>query len=126
MSAAEADATLQTKRLQPANPRADPTRYLSESLEKLQGAPGRPGFQNKIVSSGTQEEIIEFVLNKKGYESLMKSSVDKFGSKGVDAVKIHYEWIRSSDGGLRNIGVPPSKLDEFNQLILKIRKLNGG
>jgi hypothetical protein len=126
MSAAEAQATLQTRRLQPASPGADPSRYLSESLAKLTGGKSRVPFQNNIVPAGTQEDILEFVLHKQGYESLMSSSVKQTGSKGIDAVKFHYEGILPSEAGLKNIGVPPTKLDEFNKLILEIRKAKGG
>ena len=40
--------------------------------------------------------------------------------KGMDAVKINYEEV--SNGNLRNISIPPSKLDEFNKAIKSVKK----
>ena len=51
----------------------------------------------------------------------MSTAVNQAGSKGIDAVKINFEGI--SDPSLRNIGVPLSKLDAFNDLILQINKV---
>lgn len=41
--------------------------------------------------------------------------------KGMDAVKINYEGI--SNGNLRNISIPPSKLDEFNKAIKSVKRV---
>jgi filamentous hemagglutinin len=125
MSSAEAEATLQTGQLQPAMKSANPTRYLSESLEKLQGKPGVAPFENAWVKPGTRQEIIEFAVEREGYNRLMSTAVPQAGSKGINAVKIHYEGL-TPGGPLRNIGVPPTRLDEFNKLIQQIRKVPPG
>lgn len=116
MSDAEAEATLTTQRLQPPAPGSNSSKYLSESLNKV------IAFQNNGVSSATSESVLEFVLNKPRYQDLMSTAVNQAGSKGVDAVKINFEGI--SDPSLRNIGVPISKLDAFNDLILQINKVD--
>jgi filamentous hemagglutinin len=79
-------------------------------------------FQNSGVAAGTDESVLEFVLNKQGYQDLMSTAVDQTGSKGIDAVKINFEGI--SDPALRNIGVPSSKLDQFNSLIQQVNKVH--
>jgi len=113
MSATEADATLSQMKLQPRIPGTDPTKYLSESLAKVEI------FHNKGALE-KEEKILEFVLDKSGYDSMMGSAVPQFGSQGVKAVKYHFEKIPDGSG-LRNIGVPPSHLDWFNSLIKDIR-----
>lgn len=118
MSSVEAEKTLATSRLQPQIQGTNSSKYLSESLEKVQA------FQNKGVVAGTNEEILEFVLKRQGYEKLMSTSVNQVGSKGVNAVKYNFEGIDSTST-LRNIAIPSSKLDEFNQLILNIRRATG-
>jgi filamentous hemagglutinin len=115
MSDAEAETTLTTQSLQPPAPGANSSKYLSESLDKV------AAFQNNAVSSATSESVLEFVLDKPGYQDLMSTAVNQAGSKGIDAVKINFEGI--SDPSLRNIGVPLSKLDAFNDLILQINKV---
>lgn len=100
--------------LQPAIRGANSSKYLSESLDKV------IAFQNRSVSSGTTQRTLEFVLDKNGYNNLMRSSVNHAGSKGVDAVKYNFEGLSGS--AHRNIGVPSTKLNEFNRLILEIRE----
>jgi len=78
-------------------------------------------FQNEGVSLATSESVLEFVLDKSRYQELMSNAVNQLGSKGIDAVKINFEGI--SDPLLRNIGVPSSKLDAFNDLIVQINKV---
>ncbi|NKF21313.1 hypothetical protein [Solimonas marina] len=116
MSAAEAAETLETLSLQTPIAGANSSKYLSESLSKVEA------FQNRGVAADTRQEVLEFVLKRDGYQDLMASSVNQVGSRGVDAVKYNFEGI--SDPALRNIGVPASKLEEFNNLILKIKKLS--
>jgi filamentous hemagglutinin len=77
-------------------------------------------IQNAGVTAGTQERTLEFILDKKGYDSLMNSSMNQAGSKGIDAIKYNFEGINSGSG-LRNIGVPSTQLDLFNSLIKNIR-----
>lgn len=121
MSAAEAEKTFETMRLQPQIKGTDSSKYLSESLEKVQA------FQNKAVAAGTDQQIVEFVLDRQGYNKLMSTAVEQSSSKGVDAIKFHYEGMsQTANPSLRNIGVPASKLDEFNQLIIDIKRANGG
>jgi RHS repeat-associated protein len=119
MSAAEAETTLETMRLQGQVPGSNSSKYLSESLEKVQA------FQNKGVPAGTKEEIVEFVLDREGYQRLMSTAVDQTQSKGVDALKYNLEGIpRTSLGAQpRNIGVPASKMEEFNQLVLGVQRV---
>ncbi|MEG2473054.1 hypothetical protein [Acinetobacter sp.] len=50
----------------------------------------------------------------------MSTAVNQKGSKGVDAVKINLEGIMNPQ--YRNIGVPPSKLEEFNKMIKSVNK----
>ncbi len=90
MSTAEANVTLDTMKLQPPLKGTDSSKYLSESLSKVEA------FQNKIVKQGTSEDIIEFVLDKQGYDNLMINAVPQAGSKGVNAVKFHYEGLSRS------------------------------
>ena len=115
MSSVEADATLNTRLLQPAISGTNSSKYLSESLNKV------IEFQNKGVSSGTSEQVLEFIIDKKGYDGIMKSSVNQIGSKSVDAIKYNFEGLSST--GPRNIGIPATKLDEFNLIIRDIRKV---
>jgi len=115
MSDNEAATTLATQRLQPPAPGANSSKYLSESLDKV------IAFQNEGVSLATSESVLEFVLDKSRYQELMSNAVNQLGSKGIDAVKINFEGI--SDPLLRNIGVPSSKLDAFNDLIVQINKV---
>ena len=117
MASVEAEKTLETLKLQPPIPGKDSSKYLSESLEKVQE------FQNAKVPQGTKEDIIEFVLDKKAYEKMMSTAVEQYGSKGVDAIKYHYEGLDpNAVPNLRNIGVPKSWLDEFNRITLEIKK----
>ncbi|MBI6912278.1 DUF637 domain-containing protein, partial [Pseudomonas palleroniana] len=113
MSAAEADATLDAMQLQPHIPGKNSSKYLSESAQKVEA------FQNN-GSMGVPQKTLEFVLDKPGYDAMMKKSVDQVGSKGIDAVKVNYEGI-DPISNLRNIGVPPSQLELFNSLIKKVR-----
>jgi hypothetical protein len=114
MSTTESKLTLETNKLQPPIAGTDSSKYLSESLEKVQI------FQNQ-KTVGSQQEILEFVLDKKGYDSMMSTSVKQYKSGGIDAIKYHFEGI--SKDGVRNIGVPVTKQDEFNLLIRDIRKV---
>jgi hypothetical protein len=121
MSSAEADLTIQTQQLQPPIVGTNSSKYLSESLSKVEA------FQNAGVSGSTQQDILKFVLDKPGYDSMMSTAVNQYGSAGVDAVKYNFEGIPQTAGGppLRNIGVPLSQLDQFNQIILEIKRLSG-
>ena len=114
MSATEADATLDGMKLQPSIPGSNSSKYLSESMSKVEN------FQNAKVTPGSQERILEFIVDKKRYDLVMDSSVNQAGSKGIDAVKYNFEGINSGSG-LRNIGIPPSQLDLFNSLIKSIK-----
>lgn len=113
MSTTEADATLNAMKLQPAIPGANSSKYLSDSMGKVEK------FQNNGVL-GTPQTTLEFVLDKPGYESMMSSSVNQAGSKGIDAVKVNFEGIDPTSN-LRNIGVPASQIDLFNSLIRNIK-----
>jgi Pretoxin HINT domain len=119
MSSVEAKYTLATMKLQPGKRKADPDKYLSELLGKVEE------FQNANVPKGTDEVIIEFVLDKEGYNQLMSDAVKQFGSKGVKKVKYHYEGIdRTANPEARNIAIVPSKLAEFNNITLDVKRVN--
>jgi hypothetical protein len=60
-------------------------------------------------------------LDKAGYKELMGDAIDQAGSKGIDAVKVNREGLSGTP--YRNIGIPPSRLDQFNQIILEIKKV---
>ena len=115
MSNLEAETTLNTQQLQPPIPGSNSSKYLSESLDKVLA------FRNSGVPADTSETVLEFVLDPQGYQDLMSTAVDQAGSKGLDAVKINYEGV--SDPTLRNIGVPLSQLNEFNNLILQVNRV---
>lgn len=120
MSAAESEKTLETLRLQPQIAGTDSSKYLSESLDKVKM------FQNKAVNTATQEDVLEFIVNKQGYNKMMESAIPQKGSKGIDAIKYHFEGMsQTSNPTLRNLAIPGSKLDEFNALIRDVRKANG-
>jgi filamentous hemagglutinin len=108
--------TLNTKSLQPPIPGSNSSKYLSESLDKA------AKLQNNGVTPEADKTILEFVFNKSGHKDLMSTAVDQTGSKGVDAVKINYEGI--CDPTLRNIGVPPSQLGAFNNLIQGVKEID--
>jgi hypothetical protein len=118
MSTEEAETTLREMKLQPKLPGQNgqlSEKYLSESEKKVQE------FQNSgVAKTGTKEVVLEFTLDKKGYDDLMQSSVKQYGSKGIDAIKYHFEGLNPS-GNLRNIGVPSSQLEKFNSVIIDIK-----
>lgn len=68
MSVAEAEATLESG-IQPAIRGADPTKWISESLEKVKE------FDNKIVKHGTEEVIVEFEMNPEYYKNIQETTV---------------------------------------------------
>jgi len=90
------------------------SKYLSESLSKV------VEFQNAGYID-TPQQIVEFTLDKGGYDELMSTAVDQAGSKGIDAVKINLEGLSASSA--RNIGVPITRIDQFNKIILNVRKV---
>jgi hypothetical protein len=57
------------------------------------------------------------------FDELIRSSVNQAGSRGADAVKYNFEGLSGSR--LRNIGVPSTKLNEFNSLIRQVREYTG-
>ena len=115
MSTTEAAETIRTMRLQPTIPSGNSSKYLSESLGKVEA------FQNKAaLKNNTEEVILQFNLDKKGYNNLMNKSVNQLDSKGVDAIKYNFEGINSSIG-MRNLGVPASQLESFNSVIKNIK-----
>jgi hypothetical protein len=115
MSFEEAKATLKTQKLQPKieGTNQDKDKYLSESLENVFSFTGK---------NNAQEAIIEFVLDKTKYDKLMSNAVKQKGSKKSPEVKYHYENM--TDKTLRNIGVTPTKLEEFNETVKNIRQLS--
>ena len=113
MSIAEAEKTLENG-LQPARRGADPTKWTSESLEKV------GEFDNKIVKPGTKEVIVEFEMNPEYYNNMQKSAVSQYGSKGNPNVKYHYEGLEV-DGPYKNYGITPEQIDLFNSNILNKR-----
>ncbi|NBF07061.1 hemagglutinin repeat-containing protein [Pseudomonas sp. Fl4BN1] len=113
MSTVEAEATLSTGKLQPSIPGANSSKYLSESIEKV------GEFQNNGVKDMAQTTL-EFMLDRSAYNLLMRSAVNQAGSKGVDAIKINFEGIDPLTN-FRNIGVPPSQIELFNDIIKSIR-----
>lgn len=62
--------------------------------------------------------MVEFKVDRKAYEKLMSTAISQ---KGMDAVKINYGGV--SNGNLRNISIPPSKLDEFNKAIKIVKRV---
>ncbi|MBK1812666.1 hypothetical protein JHL18_18765 [Clostridium sp. YIM B02505] len=113
MSIAEAEKTLENG-LQPARRGADPTKWTSESLEKVRE------FDNKIVQPGTEEVIVEFEMNPEYYKNMQESAVPQHGSKGNPNVKYHYEGLEV-DGPYKNYGITPEQIDLFNSNILNKR-----
>jgi len=113
MSVAEADATLGAMKLQPAIPKTNSSKYLSESMSKVEA------FQNN-GALGVDQKIVEFVLDKRGYDAMMSKAVDQSASKGIDAIKINLEGI-DPVSNFRNIGVPPSLLESFNSLVKHVK-----
>jgi hypothetical protein len=113
MSIAEAEKTLESG-LQPARRGADPTKWTSESLEKVRE------FDNKVVKPGTEEVIVEFEMNSKYYKNMQESAVPQYGSKGNPNIKYHYEGL-VPDGPYRNYGITPELIDLFNSNILNKR-----
>jgi hypothetical protein len=117
----EAKATFETSQLQPPKkrgmgPGSMPmrTKYLSDSLERI------INFQRKHRS----DCILEFSLDKHGYDLMMSTAVNQEGSHNVNAVKFNFEGIRGGESsGLRNIGIPPEKMEEFNSLIRRLRSV---
>lgn len=115
VSEVEGRASLKTQKLQESIANTNSSKYLSEDLAKVQN------FQNKAVDSSTKEMVLEFKLDRKLYEQLTSTAVNQKGSRGVDAVKINYEGI--TNGNLRNLGIPPSKLEEFNKAIKSAKQV---
>ncbi|GFP78431.1 RHS repeat-associated core domain-containing protein [Clostridium fungisolvens] len=113
MSVAEAEATLESG-IQPAIRGADPTKWTSESLEKVKE------FDNKIVKPGTEEVIVEFEMNPEYYKNMQETAVPQRGSKGNPNVKYHYEGLEIN-GPYKNYGITPEQIDIFNKNILNIK-----
>nr|WP_241395742.1 RHS repeat-associated core domain-containing protein [Clostridium beijerinckii] len=113
MSTAEAEKTLENG-LQPARRGAEPTKWTSESLEKVKE------FDNLIVKPETKEVIVEFEMNPEYYKNMQESAVPQFGSKGNPNVKYHYEGLEV-DGPYKNYGITPEQIDLFNSNILNKR-----
>jgi uncharacterized delta-60 repeat protein/RHS repeat-associated protein len=116
MCVIEAEKTLVSKQLQPAIPGKDRTRYLSESLEKLKG------FQNKAVPAGTEEVILEFRLEAKGASAFRDALIPQFGSRGSGMSIYHFEGLPKG-ATLRNWGVDPAQLEEFNRLVVDVKRV---
>ncbi|KIH84613.1 putative large exoprotein involved in heme utilization or adhesion of ShlA/HecA/FhaA family [Pseudomonas batumici] len=115
MSTVEAGATLNSGKLQASIPGTNSSKYLSESIGKVDD------FQNKAALD-TSQATLEFVLDRKAYDLLMRSAVNQAGSKGVDAIKINFEGIDPLSN-FRNIGVPSSQLELFNSIIKSVRPI---
>ncbi len=113
MSEAEAELTLKNG-LQPAKKGADPTKWTSESLNKVRD------FDNAIVKSDVNEVIIEFELNPEYYNYVKNTAVPQYGSKGNPNIKYHYEGL-DVNGIHRNYGITPEQLEYFNENVLNIR-----
>jgi hypothetical protein len=116
MSMAEAKKTLDPNGggLQPAKRGSDPTKWLTESPDKLDN------FNNKIVKPGTEEVIVEFEINPEYYKNMQQSAVPQYGSKGNPNVKYHYEGL-DPNGPYKNYGITPEQLDLFNQNVTGIK-----
>ena len=97
--------------LQPPIPGTNSSKYLSESMDKVRR------FQNE-QAAGVEQATVEFKLGKVGYDELMGTAVKQAGSQGLPEIKYNLEDIR--EPGLRNIGVPRSRLSDFNSLIYDI------
>lgn len=111
MSVEEANLTIKTGKLQPPAKSSNSSKYLSEDLQKVKN------FQNKSVTE--PQVIVEFKVDGIGYNKLMSSAVEQQGSKGVNAIKLNYEGITTP--GLSNLGVPATKLDDFNKVIKGVK-----
>lgn len=112
MNEFEGSTSLKEQQLQPSIKGSNSSKYLSEDPTKVNN------FSNKVVANDTNQVVLEFKLDKQAYDKLMSDAVDQAGSKGIDAIKINKEGI--TDPKLRNIGVPPSKLEEFNKGIKNV------
>ena len=114
MSGSEAERSLDQKLLQPRIKGTNSSKYLSESFEKA------IDFKNKGYL-GTSESVLEFTLDKAGYDELMSTAVEQDGSRGIDAVKKNYEGLEGT--AHRNIGIPPTRLDQFNRIVRDVKKV---
>ncbi len=121
MSEAEAQKTLEDGQLQGPIKGSNGKKYLSESQGKA------ADFENKKVSD--PEKVIAFDLDKAKYDEAMKDSVAQKEIQGnpenKKKIETHYEGLHEDPDknpeNLKNIGVPPEKLADFNKAVLAVR-----
>ncbi|MCT8976983.1 hypothetical protein N4T77_10245, partial [Clostridium sp. CX1] len=113
MSLDESGKTLKQMKLQPAIKGKEPTKWLSESLDKVRN------FTNKSAIS-TEERIIEFEMNPNYYRNIQQTAIPQQGSRGMPQVKYHYEGLPEG-GQLRNYGITPQQIELFNESIINVR-----
>ena len=120
MSSEEAIATLNSQNLQPKINGSNGKKYLSDLLQKVQD------FQNRKVPKGTEEWILDFKVKQPEFDKFTCRAIpqDLVGKtpNGRNMLESHFEGIPNGTPGT-NYGIPPSLLQQFNNLILNIRVL---
>ena len=113
MSIAEAQIAIASRQLQAPILGSNSNKYLSESLQKVEI------FQNRGVTAGTEEVILEFELDAAGYRNLRASAIPQYGSAGSGSIVFNKEGLRGTD--LLNLGIPDSQRGAFNSVIIVVR-----
>lgn len=114
MSAAEAEQALSSQQLPPRVPGSNSNKYVSESLRKVQD------FVNKGVPADTEEVIVEFEVDAAKYAKLRDASIPQEGSAGSGKIVFNTEGLEGTN--MRNLGVPDSQLESFNEVVISVKK----
>jgi len=78
-------------------------------------------FQNKGVPQGTQEVILEFEVDAAEYAKLRAGSIPQQGSAGSGEIVFNTEGLSGTE--LRNLGIPGLQLDNFNKIVINVKKV---